>query len=178
MSNNTPIVGVGVVFEFATVSSPTIFTVLNGVDSISFSGDKIATEKTTTMATAGGVDTYITSTQEPWKRRRKSFLVSRRYHAGRSGHYPRRGCWGPDEGNLRLRQRKQPRFLGHRGEHVRHSLAGQARTLGRQDQAQWSLDPGLKTRACRAVERNSFPGFTHAQGVSICQTNSLLKTAS
>jgi hypothetical protein len=73
MSTNTPIVGVGVVFEFATVASPTIFTALNGVDSITFSGDKIATEKTTNMASAGGVDTYITSTQEPGSADVKAF---------------------------------------------------------------------------------------------------------
>jgi hypothetical protein len=65
MSQNTPIVGVGVAFEFATVASPLVFTTLNGVDSITFSGDKVATEKTTNMASPGGVDTYISSTQEP-----------------------------------------------------------------------------------------------------------------
>jgi hypothetical protein len=60
-----PIVGVGASFQFATVASPTVFTTLSGVDSITFSGDKVQTEKTTTMATSGGVDTYISSTQEP-----------------------------------------------------------------------------------------------------------------
>ena len=63
MSN--PIVGIGATFQFATVSSPLVFTTLAGVDSITFSGDKVATEKTTTMATLNGVDTYIGSTQEP-----------------------------------------------------------------------------------------------------------------
>jgi hypothetical protein len=63
MSN--PIVGVGAAFQFATVASPTTFTTLAGVDSITFSGDKVQVEKTTTMATSGGVDTYISSTQEP-----------------------------------------------------------------------------------------------------------------
>ena len=63
MSN--PVVGIGDQFEFATVPSPTIFTALAGVQSISFSGDKVATEKTTTMATANGVDTFISSTQDP-----------------------------------------------------------------------------------------------------------------
>ena len=61
----TPIIGIGDSFEFATVASPATFTVLNGVDSVSFSGDKVSTEKTTTMATTGGVDTFIGSTQDP-----------------------------------------------------------------------------------------------------------------
>jgi hypothetical protein len=61
-----PIVGIGASFQFAnTFSSPFVFTILNGVDSIAFSGDKVATEKTTTMATVNGVETYIGSVQEP-----------------------------------------------------------------------------------------------------------------
>jgi hypothetical protein len=64
MSSN-PVVGIGDSFQYATVASPTVFTTLAGVQSISFSGDKVATEKTTTMATAGGVDTFISSTQDP-----------------------------------------------------------------------------------------------------------------
>jgi len=63
MSN--PVVGIGDQYEFATVASPTAFTALAGVQSISFSGDKVQTEKTTTMATANGVDTFISSTQDP-----------------------------------------------------------------------------------------------------------------
>lgn len=63
MSN--PIVGIGDSFEFATVASPTTFTTLAGVTSIAISGDKVATEKTTTMATVNGVDTFIGSTQDP-----------------------------------------------------------------------------------------------------------------
>src|ERR1700733_14869858 len=59
------IIGIGDSFEFASAASPTTYTTLNGVDSISFSGDKVATEKTTTMATANGVETYTSSTQEP-----------------------------------------------------------------------------------------------------------------
>ncbi len=62
MSN--PVVGIGDVFEFATVASPTTFTALAGVQSIDFSGDKVAIEKTTTMATVNGVDTFISSTQD------------------------------------------------------------------------------------------------------------------
>jgi hypothetical protein len=61
----TPITGIGDSFEFATVASPTTFTTLAGVDSIAFSGDKVTVDKTTVMATAGGVDTYISSTQDP-----------------------------------------------------------------------------------------------------------------
>jgi hypothetical protein len=63
MSN--PVVGIGDSFAFATVASPTVFTTLVGVQSVSFSGDKVATEKTTTMGTTGGVDTFISSTQDP-----------------------------------------------------------------------------------------------------------------
>lgn len=61
----TPYVGIGDQFEFATVSSPSTYTTLAGVESFAISGDKVATEKTTTMATANGVDTYISSTQDP-----------------------------------------------------------------------------------------------------------------
>jgi hypothetical protein len=61
----TPIIGIGAAFQFASTLSPVTFTTLTGVDSISFSGDKIATEKTTTMATVNGVETYIGSVQEP-----------------------------------------------------------------------------------------------------------------
>ena len=61
---STPITGIGASFEFASVASPTTFTTLIGVDSIAFSGDKVATEKTTTMATVSGVDTFIGSTQD------------------------------------------------------------------------------------------------------------------
>jgi len=60
-----PIVGIGASFQFATVQSPINFTTLVGVDSIAFSGDKVATEKTTTMATVLGIETYIGSVQEP-----------------------------------------------------------------------------------------------------------------
>lgn len=61
----TPITGLGASFEFATTASPTAFTALAGVNAISFSGDKVATEKTTTMASENGIDTFITSTQDP-----------------------------------------------------------------------------------------------------------------
>jgi len=62
---STPIVGVGDSFEFATVASPSTYTALAGVQSIAISGDKVQTVKTTTMATSGGVDTFISSTQDP-----------------------------------------------------------------------------------------------------------------
>jgi hypothetical protein len=61
----TPIVGIGDSFEYATVASPTTFTTMNGVTSAAISGDKVATEKTTTMATTNGVDTFMASTQDP-----------------------------------------------------------------------------------------------------------------
>lgn len=58
-----PITGIGDQFEFATTASPTVFTVLNGVDSIANSGQKVSTLKNTTMATTNGVDTFNTGTQ-------------------------------------------------------------------------------------------------------------------
>jgi len=73
MSN--PIVGIGAQFEFATVISPTVFTALAGVDSITFSGDKVQVEKTTTMATTNGVDTFIGSTQDPGSCDVKAFFL-------------------------------------------------------------------------------------------------------
>jgi hypothetical protein len=63
MSN--PVVGIGDVFEFASVASPSTFTTLAGVQSCEFGGDKAQMEKTTTMATANGVDTFIPSTINP-----------------------------------------------------------------------------------------------------------------
>jgi len=65
MANNTPVVGLTDAFEFASVSSPSTYTTLNGVTSAAITGDKVQTEKTTTLATTNGVDTYIASTQEP-----------------------------------------------------------------------------------------------------------------
>ena len=73
MSN--PIVGIGASFEFATAASPTTFTTLAGVDNISVSGDKVATEKTTTMGTTNGVDTFISSTQDPGSVDVKAFFL-------------------------------------------------------------------------------------------------------
>lgn len=57
--------GLGDSFEFASVASPTTFTTLAGVESISFSGDKVTVNKTTTMATTNGVDTKLSGTQDP-----------------------------------------------------------------------------------------------------------------
>jgi hypothetical protein len=73
--SGTPIVGIGDSFKFATTASPTVFTTLIGVDSVSFSGDKVATEKTTTMATVNGVDTFIGSTQDPGSVDVKAFFL-------------------------------------------------------------------------------------------------------
>lgn len=73
--STTPIVGIGNTFEFATVASPTTFTTLLGVTTISFSGDKVATEKTTTMATVNGVDTFVGSTQDPGSLDVKGFFL-------------------------------------------------------------------------------------------------------
>ena len=61
MSN--PIVGLGTVVGYGNVAN--VYTTLAGVTSVSFSGDKVSTEKTTNMQTANGVDTYIAGTQEP-----------------------------------------------------------------------------------------------------------------
>ena len=71
---SSPIIGIGDSFEFASIASPTSFTTLAGVDSVAFSGDKVATEKTTTMATVNGVETYIASTQEPGSLDVKAFF--------------------------------------------------------------------------------------------------------
>jgi hypothetical protein len=60
-----PYVGIGDAFEFATVASPSTYTTLDGVESISISGDKVETSKTTTMASTNGVDTFIAGTQDP-----------------------------------------------------------------------------------------------------------------
>jgi hypothetical protein len=60
-----PFIGLGTVVEFASVLSPAVFMSLAGVDAVAFSGDKVSTSKTTTMATTSGVDTYISGTQEP-----------------------------------------------------------------------------------------------------------------
>jgi hypothetical protein len=60
-----PIVGIGDAFEFASIASPSVYTTLAGVNSIARTGDKVAMEKTTTMASANGVDTFISSTQDP-----------------------------------------------------------------------------------------------------------------
>lgn len=73
MSN--PIIGIGASFEFATALSPTTFVTLAGVSSITFSGDKVASEKTTTMATTSGVDTYIPTTQDPGSLDVKGFFL-------------------------------------------------------------------------------------------------------
>jgi Lambda phage tail tube protein, TTP len=62
---SVPLVGLGTTCEFASVLAPTVFTVITGVTSAAFSGDKVSTEKTTSMLTANGVDTYISGTQEP-----------------------------------------------------------------------------------------------------------------
>jgi hypothetical protein len=60
-----PFVGLGTTFEFESTGNPSILTVLAGVESVTFSGDKVSTDKTTTMLTTNGVDTYIGSTKEP-----------------------------------------------------------------------------------------------------------------
>lgn len=65
MANNTVIVGLQDVLEFATVSSPATYTPLNGVTSVARTGDKVQIEKTTTMASTDGVDTFVSSTQDP-----------------------------------------------------------------------------------------------------------------
>jgi hypothetical protein len=72
---STPTTGIGDSFEFASALSPTTFTTLAGVDSFAISGDKVATEKTTTMATVNGVDTFIGSTQDPGTIDVKAFFL-------------------------------------------------------------------------------------------------------
>jgi hypothetical protein len=70
-----PIVGIGNSFEFATAASPTVFTTLAGVTAITPSGDKVTTEKTTTVASVNGVDTFISSTQDPGALDVKGFFL-------------------------------------------------------------------------------------------------------
>ena len=70
-----PYVGIGDTFQFATVASPTTFATLAGVESISISGDKVETSKTTTMATVNGVDTFISGTQDPGSVDVKGFFL-------------------------------------------------------------------------------------------------------
>jgi len=60
-----PFVGLGTMFEFEATGNPSILITLAGVESVTFSGDKVATDKTTTMLTTNGVDTYIGATKEP-----------------------------------------------------------------------------------------------------------------
>src|SRR5882672_10540681 len=61
----SPTAGLTTAFQYATVASPTTFTTVVGVQSITFSGDKVQTEKTTDMLTTSGVDTFIGTTQDP-----------------------------------------------------------------------------------------------------------------
>ena len=60
-----PFFGFGTAFEFATVLAPTTFTTLQGAEDYKFSGDKVATSKTTNMLSASGVDTFIGGTSDP-----------------------------------------------------------------------------------------------------------------
>jgi hypothetical protein len=62
---STPFVGLGTQLQFATVAAPTVFTTLAGVQGVTFSGDKVSTDKTTNMQTPNGIDTYIAGTTEP-----------------------------------------------------------------------------------------------------------------
>lgn len=60
--STTPFVGLDTVVTFGAGSPP---TTLDGVTGVTFSGDKVATEKTTTMQTPNGTDTFIGSTDDP-----------------------------------------------------------------------------------------------------------------
>jgi hypothetical protein len=71
----TPFVGLGTSLEFASVLSPATFTSLAGFESGAFSGEKVSTSKTTTMATINGVDTYISGTKEPGTYDAKCFYL-------------------------------------------------------------------------------------------------------
>lgn len=57
-----PFVGYGLSVTFGSGSPPTD---LAGITGVTFSGDKVATEKTTNMATPNGTDTFIASTDDP-----------------------------------------------------------------------------------------------------------------
>jgi hypothetical protein len=58
-----PFVGYGLSVEFGAGSPPA--GTLLGVTAVTFSGDKVTTEKTTTMSTTNGTDTFIASTDDP-----------------------------------------------------------------------------------------------------------------
>jgi hypothetical protein len=61
----TPFVGLGTVVAFSPTVSPLEYETLVGVTSVSLTGDKVTTDKTTNMLTVDGVDTYIAGTIEP-----------------------------------------------------------------------------------------------------------------
>lgn len=55
---STAFIGLGTIVEFASVAVPTTFTQLNGCTEASFSGGKVATEKTTNLNSTSGYETY------------------------------------------------------------------------------------------------------------------------
>src|ERR1700752_5183857 len=59
---SVPFVGLDSIVTFGSGSPPAN---LNGITGISFSGDKVAMEKTTDMKTPNGTDTFIASTDDP-----------------------------------------------------------------------------------------------------------------
>jgi hypothetical protein len=60
-----PFVGLGTQIEFDSIANPSVFTSLMQVESVTFTGDKVATDKTTNMLSTNGVDTYLGATKEP-----------------------------------------------------------------------------------------------------------------
>ncbi len=62
MPTENPFVGLGTTVDFGSGSPPTS---LAGVTGVTFSGDKVAMEKTTNMLTPEGTDTFIASTDDP-----------------------------------------------------------------------------------------------------------------
>jgi hypothetical protein len=60
--SGTPFVGLDSTVTFGSGSPP---STLDGITGITFSGDKVAMEKTTDMKTVNGTDTFIASTDDP-----------------------------------------------------------------------------------------------------------------
>jgi len=75
MSAGAPVLGLGSILEFASVAQPTQFTTLGGYHDGGFSGNKIATDKTTASNSTNGVETYIGGLEEPGSFDAKCFFL-------------------------------------------------------------------------------------------------------
>ena len=135
------IVGIGDSFEFATVGSPMTYTVLDGVQSISFSGDKVATEKTTQIWELPGRGYVDLQHSGSGDLRCQVPVRARRCFTGCFGSDP--SLWRCCEHEGPLRFFEQHVVYGHRRVYDSCVPAGQARDLGCQDQDHWAVDTRL-----------------------------------